>query len=172
MNLLMQVVRTAPRLLNRSILGYGQKQFHLTSFKLLKEIHESKEGNVRIFEGVSIPSPREVHLVKTDDNRECCTICNLGLEVKHTDVLILSQYLRSDGCMLPRRITGLCRKQQKRFSKMVAMAQKAGLMPNIAPANSKKDPKKRRQWKKFNTYFDETTIWDPMSLTLIMGKKN
>jgi len=28
--------------------------------------------------------------------------------------------------MLPRRITGLCRKQQKRISYMVAMAQKAG----------------------------------------------
>jgi hypothetical protein len=28
--------------------------------------------------------------------------------------------------MLPRRITGLCRKQQKRMSVMVAMAQKAG----------------------------------------------
>jgi small subunit ribosomal protein S18 len=42
------------------------------------------------------------------------------------DVLILSQFVRSDGCMLPRRITGLCRLQQKRVSNMVSMAQKAG----------------------------------------------
>lgn len=40
----------------------------------------------------------------------------------------------------------------------------AGLMPNLVPAYSKKDCfKKRRDWKKFNTYFDEKTIrsaWD------------
>lgn len=55
-----------------------------------------------------------------------CAICASGLDVKHTDVLILSQFVRSDGCMLPRRITGLCKKQQKRISSMVSMAQKAG----------------------------------------------
>lgn len=33
-----------------------------------------------------------------------------------------------------------------------------GLMPNLTPANSKKDPKKRYGWKKYNKYFDESTI--------------
>lgn len=34
-----------------------------------------------------------------------------------------------------------------------------GLMPNLVPAYSKKDCfKKRRDWKKYNTYFDENTI--------------
>lgn len=42
------------------------------------------------------------------------------------DVLILSQFVRTDGCMLPRRITGLCKAQQKRIGTMVTMAQKAG----------------------------------------------
>lgn len=36
--------------------------------------------------------------------------------------------------------------------------QSIGLMSNIAPENSKKDPTKRKDHKKFNTYFDETTI--------------
>lgn len=31
-------------------------------------------------------------------------------------------------------------------------------MPNIAPENSKKDPKRRYQWKKYNKYYDEDTI--------------
>lgn len=31
-------------------------------------------------------------------------------------------------------------------------------MCNLAPANSKKDPSKRKNWKKYNTYFDESTI--------------
>lgn len=84
--------------------------------------------------------------------------------------------------MLPKRVTGLCGKQQRRIGTMVTMAQKAGiyfiskkiflpflliycffyfikgLMPNIAPENSKKDPKKRYQWKKYNKYFDEDTL--------------
>lgn len=55
-----------------------------------------------------------------------CPKCTLGLDLKHTDVLILSQYLRSDGCMLPKRITGLCKKQQRYIGTLVVMAQKAG----------------------------------------------
>lgn len=31
-------------------------------------------------------------------------------------------------------------------------------MSNLAPENSKKDPTKRKDWKKYNTYFDESTI--------------
>lgn len=31
-------------------------------------------------------------------------------------------------------------------------------MCNMAPENSKKDPSKRRDWKKYNTYYDESTI--------------
>jgi hypothetical protein len=36
-------------------------------------------------------------------------------------------------------------------------------MPNIAPPGSKMDPKRRFRWKKFNTYFDESTIKDVKS---------
>lgn len=34
----------------------------------------------------------------------------------------------------------------------------AGLMANLAPANSKRDPTKRFEWKKYNKYYDESTI--------------
>lgn len=50
----------------------------------LISVRESQEGNVRIFEGVTVPSPREPYVVETEDSRGCCTICSLGLEVKHT----------------------------------------------------------------------------------------
>lgn len=97
-------------------------------------------------------------MLKAACSEKFCPECTLGLDLKHTDILILSQYVRSDGCMLPKRITGLCNRQQKKIGTLVTMAQKAGLMPNLAPANSKKDPKKRYSWKKFNKYFDENTI--------------
>ncbi|XP_034832381.1 large ribosomal subunit protein mL66 [Maniola hyperantus] len=138
------------------------KQLHL------KELRERKEGSTLILEGVKVPSPRTELLIRAENIKELtpvekpehtCYMCALELDVKHTDVLILSQFVRSDGCMLPRRITGLCLRQQKKVGKMVSMAQKAGLMINLTPSYCKKDPKKRYGYKKFNTYFDEKTIF-------------
>lgn len=59
-------------------------------------------------------------------NAKFCPKCTLGLDIKHTDVLILSQFLREDGHILPRRITGLCAVQQKNIGTMIIMAKLAG----------------------------------------------
>lgn len=74
------------------------------------------------------PSPREPHLVQEVKltGKKFCPKCTLGLDIKHTDVLILKQYLREDGSMLPRRITNLCNVQQKNIGTMVLMARRAG----------------------------------------------
>lgn len=42
------------------------------------------------------------------------------------DVLLLSQFIRSDGGMLPRRITGLCLEEHKKVAVCVQMAHRAG----------------------------------------------
>lgn len=93
-------------------------------------VREEKQGNSLIIEGVNLPSTRTELLVRKKLPEplatQKCYLCSLGLDVKHTDVLILSQFVRSDGCMLPRRITGLCKRQQKKMGTMVSMAQKAG----------------------------------------------
>jgi hypothetical protein len=44
-------------------------------------------------------------------------------------------------------------------------------MPNVAPPNSKRDPKTRCKWKKFNTYFDESTIKDVRSIVEVRKKR-
>ncbi|EDV91319.1 39S ribosomal protein S18a, mitochondrial [Drosophila grimshawi] len=124
----------------------------------IKEIHEKRESNALVYEGVDVVSPRLDKMLKPACDSTFCPECTLGLDIKHTDVLILSQYVRSDGCMLPRRITKLCHRQQKKMGTLVTMAQKAGLMPNLAPSWSKKDPKMRFGWRKFNKYFLESTI--------------
>ncbi|CAH1163776.1 unnamed protein product [Phaedon cochleariae] len=139
-----------------------QSKFPIRSMRIfprlqLKEIREVQNEKELVIYGEIVPSERANILLK-NTHPQACPLCASGLDVKHTDILIISQFVRSDGCMLPRRITGLCRTQQKRMSSLVTMAQKAGLMPNLNPANSKKDPKKRFQWKKFNKYFDESTI--------------
>lgn len=55
-----------------------------------------------------------------------CVQVNFLIVILFQDVLILSQFVRPDGCMMPQRITGLCKTQQKRMSKLVSMAHKAG----------------------------------------------
>lgn len=127
-------------------------------------VKEVAQKDALVISADYVGSPRSNQMLqqvietKCDSGLQFCPQCSLGLDVKHTDVLILSQFVRSDGCMLPRRVTGLCKRQQRRMGALVIMAQKAGLMPNINPSWSKKDPKKRYQWKKYNKYFDEDTI--------------
>lgn len=147
-----------------AILCSNLRSFSVSSTNNLKEIKEVTQKDALVVSADYVDSPRAHQLIQpaVAVNSKCgggvCPECSLGLDIKHTDVLILSQFLRSDGCMLPRRITGLCKRQQRRIGSLVIMAQKAGLMPNINPSWSKKDPKKRYQWKKYNKYFDEDTI--------------
>lgn len=42
------------------------------------------------------------------------------------DVLLLSQFIRSDGGMLPRRVTGLCAQEHNKIAICVQMAHRAG----------------------------------------------
>ncbi|CAH1403144.1 unnamed protein product [Nezara viridula] len=140
---------------------FFKRNIFLSQSLYLKEVKEVKINNQLIIEANIIPAPEEDRLLKTALNTECCAVCSLGVDIKHTDVPLLAQFVRSDGCMLPRRITGLCKIQHKRITYMVAMAQKAGLMSILTPPDSKKDPKRRPKWKKFNTYFDESTIQLP-----------
>ncbi|XP_063826092.1 large ribosomal subunit protein mL66 [Ostrinia nubilalis] len=166
------LVRSKLGFLKNTILSTSIRSLSTTTPLNIKEIREHKEGTTLVVEAVTLPSPRQDLLVRAekfnlptsycdDDSsaKKPCYMCALGLDVKHTDVLILSQFVRSDGCMLPRRITQLCSRQQKKIGKMVTMAQKAGLMINLTPAGCKKDPRKRRDHKKFNTYYDEKTIF-------------
>ncbi|XP_058808489.1 large ribosomal subunit protein mL66 [Phymastichus coffea] len=132
------------------------RSISLSAARNLKEIRETKQGNTTIVEGIIYADPKE-HLMLKPKNG-ACPMCSAGVDVKHTDVLILKQFVRQDGCMLPRRITGLCYVQQKRVGIMVTMAHKAGLMGTLKPKQCKMDPKKRRDWKKYNQYYCENTI--------------
>lgn len=103
-------------------------------------VQVAQQKDVLTISGEFIESPRhpmllkELKDLKTKSNGKIfCPKCTLGLDIKHTDVLILSQYIRSDGCMLPRRITGLCKVQQKRIGTLVTMAQKSGKIEKLIP---------------------------------------
>ncbi|XP_017891311.1 28S ribosomal protein S18a, mitochondrial [Ceratina calcarata] len=132
------------------------RNISLSATSRIKEIIEKKEGKTLTIEAVIKPDENEKLFLKPKNG--ACPICSSGLDIKHTDVLILNQFVRSDGCILPRRITGLCKVQQKRISSLILMAQAAGLMLKRAPSGGLLNPLQRRKWKKFNTYFDERTI--------------
>jgi len=127
----------------------------------LKEIQVRTAGNVTTVEGIVVESDRKNILLEVEEGKEYCPLCphRLNATVQYTDVLIISQFLRSDGRMLPRTVTGLCYKAQFRLQRLVHQAQRAGLMPELRPEHKSGLPRDRvhsnYKWRKYNTYFDE-----------------
>ena len=79
-----------------------------------------------------------------------CVLCNLEKEdiyVQYTDVLVLRQFLKDDGTVLSRAVTGLCKEQQKKVNVLVKYAKEAGLIK--CGTEGSNDP------KKLNRYFDK-----------------
>ncbi|XP_040984533.1 39S ribosomal protein S18a, mitochondrial isoform X3 [Aquila chrysaetos chrysaetos] len=100
--------------------------------RALREVVEVTEGNTttiegRIIEDAETPNP--------PNPSGQCPICRWNLKHKYdyVDVLLLSQFIRSDGGMLPRRITGLCFEEHRKIAVCVQMAHRAGLLPNHRP---------------------------------------
>jgi ribosomal protein S18 len=73
------------------------------------------------------------------DSRIECVLTRLEgplANLNYTDVLVLSQFLRPDGSVLPRSVTKLTWRQHNRIEKFIWQARKAGLLP----ADSSKPP--------------------------------
>ncbi|CAG0882274.1 unnamed protein product [Darwinula stevensoni] len=124
---------------------------HTSSAVGVKEVKVTEEGDMTIIEGSIQDSKRKPFLLKMDDPYHACPMCALegrGIKVRHTDVLILQQFLNIKHEMLPREITGLCKRQHRRVLSLVLMAQNAGLLP----VN-----KMKVKWEKWNRYYDEET---------------
>ncbi|KAL0104098.1 hypothetical protein PUN28_017056 [Cardiocondyla obscurior] len=126
------------------------RNISLSASTHLREIITKKEDKVLIVEGRNVPQMKEHLLVKLDS--QACPLCATQLDVKHTDVLILRQFLQSDGTVLPLRVSGLCEVQHKRVSILIKMAQRAGLLPGVI---MEQNP---AVWETFNSYYDEDTI--------------
>ncbi|XP_068088718.1 large ribosomal subunit protein mL66 [Hyperolius riggenbachi] len=98
----------------------------------LRQVVEKKEGGVTVVEGHVLEN--EPTLCPPNPSGQC-PICRWNLKHKYDymDVLVLSQFIRSDGGMLPRRLTGLCTEEHKKVSACVKMAHRAGLLPSHRP---------------------------------------
>ncbi|XP_051745995.1 39S ribosomal protein S18a, mitochondrial [Ctenopharyngodon idella] len=98
----------------------------------LRHVVEKKEGKTTVIEGVLEPTSERP---QPPNPTAACPIYRWNLQNKYnyTDVLLLSQFIRSDGGMLPRRITGLCAQEHNKIAICVQMAHRAGLLPDHRP---------------------------------------
>ncbi|XP_051792624.1 39S ribosomal protein S18a, mitochondrial [Acanthochromis polyacanthus] len=85
---------------------------------------------------------------------------NLQHRYNYTDVLLLSQFIRSDGGMLPRRVTGLCPEEHRKITICVQMAHRAGLLPDHKPKLPEGHVPKRpkQQLNRYLTRFAVDTV--------------
>ena len=141
--------------------------FRVREIKISEECSDEKTGKKKIIvEGIVNHLPNERLVAPTYSNtrgcqnvsENCHPLCRFNFvhEIKHTDVLILRQFMENGGQIISREITGLCRRQHTRMSKLIKMAAKAGLFPekqDIFRAEKEKLPATR-----FNSYYDESTI--------------
>ncbi|XP_027290269.1 28S ribosomal protein S18a, mitochondrial isoform X3 [Cricetulus griseus] len=81
------------------------------------------------------------------------------------DVLLLSQFIRPHGGVLPRNVTGLCLEEHRKIEECVKMAHRAGLFPNHRPRLP--EGSLPRNKPKLNRYL---TRWAPSSVKPIYKK--
>ena len=55
--------------------------------------------------------------------------------LKYKDIKILTNYISEQGKILPRRVTGLTSKQQKKVAKLIKTARIAALLPFVIGKN-------------------------------------
>ncbi|CAJ1077150.1 S ribosomal protein S18a%2C mitochondrial [Xyrichtys novacula] len=98
----------------------------------IRQVVEKKEDKISMIEGKILEVPTAP---QPPNPTAKCPIYRWNLQHKYnyTDVLLLSQFIRSDGGMLPRRITGLCLQEHRKITICVKMAQREGLLPDHKP---------------------------------------
>ncbi|XP_015245561.1 PREDICTED: 28S ribosomal protein S18a, mitochondrial [Cyprinodon variegatus] len=98
----------------------------------IRQVVEKKDGKTTTIEGEIIDMPAGP---QPPNPTAKCPIYRWNLQHKYsyTDVLLLSQFIRSDGGMLPKRITGLCPEEHRKIAICVQMAHRAGLLPDHRP---------------------------------------
>jgi len=141
----------------------------------LRKIVKNVDDKTTTVEGVYIPSDRKDNLLQPSVEasysgtpcksepcnavtRSCHPFCRFNFvhEVKHTDVLIISQFMDSQGKIMDREVTGLCKRQHTRVNKLIKMAAKSGLFPK--EQDQFREEKEKVPGANLNCYYDERTI--------------
>ncbi|KAG9469901.1 hypothetical protein GDO78_019386 [Eleutherodactylus coqui] len=119
----------------------------------LRQLTEVKDGKVTTVEGKILEEKPSMCPPNPEGQ---CPICRWNLKHKYdyTDVLVISQFIRSDGSMLARKVTGLCNEEHRKVQACVKMAHRAGLLPDHRPKLPEgKTPKPKFQLNRYLTYW-------------------
>ncbi|KAH7731507.1 Protein MRPS-18A [Aphelenchoides avenae] len=113
-------------------------------------IEETVSGSEITVELKDVPEDPSAKFVERDPSRCTLCTCNVPVKIKYTDVLVLEQFMREDGTVLPKELTGLCKKQQLLVERCVMQAHWAGLFPDKTTADFD-----RSGYKRFNRYWKD-----------------
>lgn len=139
---LLRAARTA----TISARGAKRSEFSLVSVMFL--VREVQEGNVITVSLVDEPLPEAERVYPRPSHS--CPLCAIPQKISYTDVLILEQFMRPDGTVLPMELTGLCTKQQLRLERCVMQAHWSGLFPDRTLPELD-----RTGYRKFQRYWDD-----------------
>ncbi|XP_005745673.1 large ribosomal subunit protein mL66 [Pundamilia nyererei] len=122
----------------------------------IRQVVEKQDGKTTNIEGLILEVP--VGAQPPNPTAKCPIYrWNLQNKYNYTDVLLLSQFIRSDGGMLPRRVTGLCPEEHRKIAICVQMAHRAGLLPDHKP-KLPEDHVPKRPKPKLNRYLTRWSI--------------
>ena len=114
------------------------RTFSTSKCSLVRKITVEEDGKIIRVKGEKLESPRKKNMIDSNlfatsscsTYENCHPLCKFDKihEIKHTDVLILEQFVDGEGEIIDKNVTGLCERQHYRMDKLIGMAQKAGLM--------------------------------------------
>jgi len=143
----------------RSLAMTNTRLFTNSPCLMLKDIvHTETDGKI-VVEGVPKPADTKTATLNTCGGGQagCHPFCKSPIvtQVKHTDVLILDQFVDSKGQMYSEEELNICKRQWVRLHKLVQMCQRSGLMPGkeFYCADIRKT-----KWGSQNCYWDDKTI--------------
>ncbi|XP_004710849.1 39S ribosomal protein S18a, mitochondrial [Echinops telfairi] len=130
---LSSLVSGCGRLLRGFLAGPAATSWARLPARGFREVVEVQDGKTTTIEGYITDTPKESPDPPNPSGQ--CPICRWNLKHKYNyeDVLLLSQFIRPHGGMLPRKTTGLCQEEHRKIEECVKMAHRAGLLPNHRP---------------------------------------
>ncbi|CAD5215870.1 unnamed protein product [Bursaphelenchus okinawaensis] len=120
----------------------------LKQIRTLKQIQTVTEGNLSVVSLVDVPEPTRKRVFDTKEHS--CALCSIPKKITYKDVLILEQFMREDGTVLPMQLTGLCKKQQLILERCVMQAHWSGLFLDRTLPDFD-----RSGYKRFNRYWKD-----------------
>lgn len=136
---------------SRAFLGQPRLLAGLVPDRGYREIKVTDKNNELTIEGV-LHKEDNSNYVPPENTEDSCPIRSRGIQVTYEDVLILRQFMHSDGEVLPREVTGLCMREHIKVSNAIKMAQRADLLPGSEDQTDEKGnhvPKLNRYLTRF-----------------------